>query len=274
MLGWIKLLGQQVRRNSSDDPDEFRLSLVEHLEELRTCIIRCAWVLMLLWIVIAAFNFDGFLVKKVISQVKLLVPKGTSVDFVFPHLVAPFMVHMRLSFQLALVIAAPFLVLQLWSFVAPGLKASERAPLQKIAPFTVLLFATGVFFCWQILPAAYGWFLGYVPDYGEAKLMQDISMLVNFRFMMLLAFGLGFQLPVLTWVLSKVGVITPTFIKRSWRQLSVGIFILSAVLTPSNDIFSMLMMAVPLTGMFAATAGVILLNAKNAPRDPLLDDLD
>lgn len=274
MLGWIKLLAGNLSRNSSEDPDEFRLSLVEHLEELRSRIVRSAVVIVLLWCVIGGLNWDGLLVKQLINQFQALVPKNIPIKFVWPHVTSAFMFHMKLSFQMAVVVAAPFLVLQVWGFVAPGLKTNEKKPVQMVAPFSIVLFAMGVYFCWMILPAAFSWFIGYVPDYGPVELLQQVDLLAGFTFMMLLAFGLGFQLPLLTWILSKLGVVTPSLIRRSWRQLSVGIFVLSAILTPSNDIFSMLMMAVPLTLMFAITALIILWNAKSAPRDPLLDDLD
>jgi sec-independent protein translocase protein TatC len=194
----------------------------------------------------------------------IVLPPGIEYQPVFSNLMQPFMLKLRLAFFIGLGLVFPFLVLQAWGFVAPGLKPGEKKPIRMMAPFSVVLFAVGCVFCWLILPNAYRFFTGYIADFPGTHLYQDPAAMVFFTVKMLIAFGLGFQLPLLVFVLGKAGILTPETMMEHWRQAVVFIFILSAVLTPTGDVLSLSMMAVPLTLLFVVSVYAVKATTKKS----------
>lgn len=261
------------KRNSSGDPEEFRASLGEHLEELRVRIIRIVVLLALGWV--AGWFLEPFVYEalKNLATSHLQVPKGVDVKEAFRSFEGAFMLKLRVSFAVGIVLVFPFIVLQLWGFVAPGLKSNEKAPFRVIAPISVLLFAIGAFFCWMIIPSAMNWFISYLEEFQGTALYQEPGTLVFFILKMMLAFGVGFQLPLIVYFLGKIGILGPETLSRYWRQATVIIFFGAAILTPSNDMFSMLMMAVPLTLLFFISIAAVRLTNRGK-RASELDELD
>ena len=259
--------GKPKPRKESDDPEEFRATLVEHLEELRDRILRSLVFLGIGWVagwyleapVYARLN--GMITSAVIRR----LPPNTDYKTVFHNATGAFFLKLQLSFMIGLVLAFPFIVLQLWGFIAPGLKRNERKALQSVAPASVVLFGIGVAFCWVIIPSAFTWFTSYVEEFNGTSLYQEAGTMVFLVLKMLLAFGIGFQLPLVIFVLGKLGLLSPDMLIRNWRQATAGIFVLAAVITPSNDIFSMLMMAVPLSLLFALSVYAVKYTTKAKP---------
>lgn len=248
----IRLKPKPIVRNDSEDPESFRMSLLEHLEELRDRLIKSFVAILLFWVVgwyLLPYLYDA-LNSHVEAAIKPMLPKGTEYQEAWNSVMGPFMLKFRLSFMLGLTLAFPFVLLQLWGFVKPGLKLAERKPLEKIAPLSLVLFLVGMLFCWLIIPATVRWFATYVADFPRTVLYQEPGAMVFFSIKMMLAFGLGFQLPLVVYFLGRVGLLEPETMIQYWRQATVVIFIVSAVLTPSADIFSMLMMAIPLSMLF------------------------
>jgi sec-independent protein translocase protein TatC len=131
-------------------------------------------------------------------------------------------------------------------------------------------------FCWFSLPSAFIWFTSYFDEFPGAGLNQDPGVLVSFTLKMLLAFGVGFQLPLVVFVLGKIGLLSPDTLVRNWRQATVAIFLVSAIVTPSNDPLTMLMMAVPLSLLFVISVYAVRWTTRKQLReaDKVLDDLD
>jgi sec-independent protein translocase protein TatC len=182
------------------------------------------------------------------------------------------MLKFKLSFMLGLILAFPYLVIQLWGFVEPGLKENEKRPVRKMLPFSVLLFAMGVCFCWIILPSAFNWFAAYVEEFPGTVIYQEPGTMVFFILKMLLAFGMGFQLPLVVFLLGKIGLLTPETLTTYWRQSTVFIFVASAIITPSNDVFSMLMMAIPLSVLFIISIWALKITNRKKPKPDDQDD--
>jgi sec-independent protein translocase protein TatC len=267
----------KLRQRVPDDPEDFRASLVEHLEELRDRVVRSLLIVVGAWVVgwyvepWLYSHLNGIIDPAIVKR----MPKGSEFRQVFHSATEPFLLKLRLSFMVALGISFPFLVLQLWGFVAPGLKPAERKPIKAVAPYSVFLFALGVFFCWNIIPSAMTWFTSYVEEFQGTSLYQEAGSMVFLVLKMMIAFGLGFQLPLIVFVLGKVGLLSPETLMRNWRQATAAIFFISAVITPSNDIFSMLMMAIPLCILFAiSVAAVRYTTRKSIKNEPELNDLD
>ena len=248
-------MGAQPRltdRNSSGDPEEFRATLVEHLEELRTRLVRSIWFIVIGWVIgwfLQTYVYDLF------NDIAETGIKASGIDpkryqEAFTHFTQPFIFQMKMSFIIGLVLALPFVMIQVWGFIAPGLKESEKRPLKRIAPFSVFLFFLGVAFCWFCLPAAVSWFVGYLANYPGASLLQEPGTMVLFMVKIMLAFGIGFQLPVVVYGLGAIGLLSAQTLAKYWRHGTVFVFFLSAILTPSNDPLTMLMMAIPLSILF------------------------
>jgi sec-independent protein translocase protein TatC len=262
--------GDEKRRNTSGDPEEFRLPLGEHLEELRQRLIRI--VIFLLAGSVIGWFLQPMVYGHLSDLARELMPANVPYREAFRNVTEPFMLKLKLSVYIGLVLFFPFCVLQLWGFVAPGLTPAERKPFRIVAPLSVLFFALGAYFCYMILPSAFGWFVSYLSEFPEVEIIQEPGTLAFFIMKMGLAFGVAFQLPLVVFFLAKVGVLAPSTISSYWRQATVVIFLGSAFLTPSADIFSMLMMAVPMTVLFFGSILAVKLTNRKRPAE--LDELD
>lgn len=267
---------QRLRRPPPDDPEDFRATLVEHLDELRDRVVRSLFFLVIGWVI--GWYLEPPVYESVNGRVEAAIrkqlPPGVDYKTVFHNATEPFLLKLKLSFMIGLVIAFPFIVIQLWGFVAPGLKKMERKIVQTVAPASLVLFAMGAWFCWLVLPSAFGWFTSYLDDYKNTSLFQEAGTMVFFVLKMELAFGAGFQLPLVVFILGKTGLLAPETLIRNWRQATAGIFVLSMILTPSNDPLTMLMMAVPLSVLFIASVYAVRFTSKSNRSDPELNDLD
>lgn len=262
--------------NSSDhDPEEFRLSLVEHLDDLRRCIFRSLGILVFFWIFGWIFKQQifEFLTARASKAINESLPKGSppykEILLNFPD---AFMNLLKISFFSALIFAFPLIVLQIWSFIAPGLKPEEQRPLKRIGPISLLLFIMGGTFCWFILPSAFAWFASYMEYFPGVALTQEAGTMAMFTLKSLLAFGIGFQLPLVVYVLGALNLLSAKTLQKHWRHATFAIFFLSAGITPSNDPATMIFMAVPLTMLFLISVyAVKITQRKKQPTDFLID---
>lgn len=267
-----RLFGSKRTRNSSDDPEEFRASLGEHLEELRARLIRI--VVLISVGMVVGWYLQPIVYERLAEVVRDLIPPTIEFKETFRTVTDPFMLKLKVAFVIGLTLVFPFVVLQLWGFVAPGLKPNERKPLTVVGPISVLLFALGGVLCWAIIPSAFAWFISYIEEFPNTAVYQEPGTLVFFILKMILAFGIGFQLPLVVYFLTKVGLLSSDTLKAHWRQATVIIFFGAAVLTPSSDVFSMLMMAVPMTVLFFASMAAVRLSDRKSDQalDAVLDD--
>jgi sec-independent protein translocase protein TatC len=263
--------------DGEDPPEELRAPLTEHLEELRNRILRSVAILVVAWV--AAW----YLIKPlyvaldghITPAIKQGLPSATKFEIRLSNATDAFMLLLKLSFIVGLFVAIPFIVIQLWSFIAPGLRDREKEPIRKVLPFSIGLFFLGSYFCWLILPSAYYWFAGFFSYFPEVQLLQDPLQMVSFSTKMMLAFGICFQLPIIVFALGKVGLLTAETLTKNWRQATVAIFFIAAAITPSSDPISMLMMAVPLCVLFAISVYAVKVTTKPIEQhDEELDDLD
>ena len=247
-----------------EDPEDFRATLIEHLEELRVRLFRALSFLAVAWLIgwFIEPSLYGFLNHMVSTAIRhALGPKIPYIE-VFQNATEPFMLKIQLSFIIGLIFSFPMILVQMWGFIAPGLKSNERKPVERIAPISALLFATGVMFCWIILPKAVGWFARYVADFPGTALYQHAGLMVFFCLKLLLAFGVGFQLPLAIWLFGAIGLYESATLAKYWREGAFGIFVVAAIVTPSNDWFSMMMMAIPLTLLFLVSIWALRITEK------------
>jgi sec-independent protein translocase protein TatC len=272
----IKGPKKEPRRQFTGDPEDYRLSLVEHLEELRDRIIRSVYIICVTWTIgwFAEPQLYTYLDVLMVKAVTAVIPKGSEFKEIFTHAPDAFMLKLKLSFMIGLILAFPFLVLQLWAFIMPALKPKEQAPLKKLAPASVILFATGVGFAWEILPSAVRWFASYIEEFPGTSLYQEAGSMVFFVLKMLAAFGVAFQLPLVVYILGELELLTAETLIKYWRQSATAIFIIAMIVTPSQDPMTMLMMAVPLVILFMGSVYVVRFSQRRKKKRAKLTNPD
>lgn len=189
----------------------------------------------------------------------------------FRNFTEAFFLKFKLSFYLGMILTLPFTVNQIWGFIAPGLKPHERKPIKVVAPVSFLLFLMGAGLCWLILPITIQWFYQFNASFDSVEVLQEPGHLIFFCVKMMLAFGVGFELPLVVFFLTKVGIITSESLLRYWRHCIFGVFLASALITPSGDPIAMSVMALPLSGLFFASVYVAKWSNRNTidPYDEL-----
>lgn len=269
----MRLFGpDRDERSSSGDPEEFRLTLGEHLDELRSRILRIIVFLVAGWVIGWYLEPWVYETLNTLARKNMELPPGVDYKEPFKAVMDPFMLKLKLSFFVGLILVFPFCILQVWGFVSPGLKDNEKRPMRVVAPISVVLFGLGVLGCWIILPSAFAWFASWLYDFPGTVLYPEPGTMVFFILKMLLAFGLGFQLPLLVFFMAKIGIISPHTLKMYWRQATVIIFFGAAAITPSSDIFSMMMMAIPLTLLFFLSMMAVQISEKK--KNKALQDVE
>ncbi len=168
-----------------------------------------------------------------------------------------FTVRLKLSLLFGMIITIPLVVWEAAMFVLPALTPTEREPLRTLIPVSILLLICGVTIAYLTMYYAMGWFLSYLSDFpAGATLMQDPNDYILFFVKMMAAFGIAFQLPVVLMLMAYMNLINSRSMLKNWRW-GVVIAVLGGVLTPSNDLISMALMAVPLLLLYFLSIGLI-----------------
>jgi sec-independent protein translocase protein TatC len=242
MLGFLTK-SNKTSKDHTDNP-EAEMDLFDHLDELRTRIFR-----MILYIIAGmglAWSFSKYVYNFLLAPLQSAL--GTENTTVMSDIMQGFYLTMQLSMIVGLIIAAPFILGELWGFIKPALTPEEQRPVRYLTPFAALLFFAGVGVSYISLPIIYSWMTSFLPD--GTQLLQQVQQAIIFAAKMMLGCGLLFELPVLLLFLSRIGVINEKMLLTYWRHAVVLIFLLAAVFTPSPDPISMMMMALPLTILY------------------------
>ena len=228
-------------------------SFISHLIELRSRLLKAVAAVLLVLIALLPFanKLYGLLALPLLKH----LPQGGTM--IATEVASPFLTPLKLAFFVALFIAIPFVLYQLWAFVAPGLYRTEKRLAMPILVSAVILFYIGCAFAYfLVLPAVFIFMTGIAP--AGVAVMPDIGRYLDFVLMLFLAFGLCFEVPVVLVILVALGMVTPDQLAGNRRYSIVGSFVAAAVLTPP-DALSMVMLAVPMCllyelGIFGARA--------------------
>jgi len=236
-------------------PDEKRMSFLEHLVELRVRLRNAA--LAFLVTTIASFIFVQRYFDWLTRPVRRgLRDAGHEMNFYAKSLTEPFWVYMKLAIVGGILISAPFIFLELWRFVAPGLYRKERRIGLLIALATGVCFVGGAIFAYAFMcePAAYYLtklctsFAGDLPFRLDTMLMMDD--VANFQMMTLAGCGIAFELPVVLSIVGWMGLVSSRGLLKFNKYAIVLAFVVAAVLTPSTDPFTQTLLAVPMFGLY------------------------
>ncbi len=225
------------------------MPFLEHLEELRWRLIKS--IAAIIFFGLAAYFFSDIILALLLrpyNEAVSALNNGESKKLIFLTPTGGFMIHLKLSIFAGLILAIPVVFYQLWQFVVPGLFEKERRYVPIVAFFSTICFLSGALFCYFfVLP--YG--LSFLLGYETADLVATISVneYLEFVSMMILVFGLVFELPILSYFLTRIGFLTPAFMRHYRRHGIVVMFIIAAILTPP-DVFSQLLLAGPLLVLY------------------------
>ena len=224
------------------------MSLVDHLTELRTRVIRSI-------LAIAVGSAVGFYFAPAIQRVLVSpLPVGSQqLQVLDPG--GAFAITVRISVIAGIILAMPVLLYQLWAFIAPGLTTSERRTLRPWIPLALLFFAMGVGIAWVVLPFAINFLLGFTNEYLVANLAA--APYFDFVTTMFLAFGLILEFPIVLYALSRVGIATSARLRAARRYVILTIAIVAAVATPGTDVVSPIILGLTMYALFELTVFAI-----------------
>ncbi len=223
-------------KNTRTDPE---LSLIDHLVELRSRLLRAVAAVILVVLVLVPFarQIYGLLARPLVRH----LPEGTSMIAI--DVASPFLTPFKLVLILAILIAMPLVLYQLWAFVAPGLYRHEQRLARPLLGMSVGLFYAGCAFAYFVVfPVVFAFFASMAPE-GVA-MMTDINRYLDFTLTLFIAFGLAFQVPVATIILVALGITTPAALGRIRGYVIVGAFTVAMLLTPP-DMISQTLLALP-----------------------------
>ena len=251
-----------------EEPEEERpMTLLEHLGELRKRLVRG-----FLAILIGFFACYGF-AQQLFYYLSLPLLKVMPADskFIYTGVAEGFFVDMKVVFVAGVFVACPFLFYQIWAFIAPGLYEEEKKYIIPLALSSALLFILGGVFCYfGVFPFAFEFFMSYSTDNIVA--MLSIDEYLSFALKMVLAFGLIFEMPLFSFFLARMGLITAQKMREVRKYAILAIFVVAAILTPP-DVFSQFMMAGPMIVLYEVSIWVaVLVGKKKAEREKAAEE--
>jgi len=218
------------------EPDSF----MSHLVELRDRLLRCVIALVLVFICL--FPWARELYSLLAEPLLASLPVGG--QLIATEVTAPFFVPIKVTLMAALVIALPYLLYQIWAFVAPGLYAHEKKLVMPLVATSTLLFLCGMAFAYfLVFPIVFHFIISVAPE-GVA-VMTDIGKYLDFVLTLFLAFGVTFEVPVAVVILVRMGMVSVAKLREIRPYVIVGAFVIGAIFTPP-DVVSQVMLAVPL----------------------------
>lgn len=215
-----------------------KISIIEHLEELRKRILICL-AFILVFSVLLYFFSDEILQILAKPVGKLFFIKPAEAVFT----------KVKIAIYTGIIASIPVILYHGWTFIKPALNKVERQCVLILMPFSLILFCTGVLFAFFIVfPTGIMFFMSYVSENIEPII--SMGAYVSFTYTFLLAFGVVFQLPVIIIVLTLLGVVTPKLLRMKRKYSILLVFVMAGILTPGPDLFSQFLMAGPLLVLY------------------------
>ncbi len=226
------------------DEEQKELTLMDHLIELRDRLLHMVLAILIVFLALFAFSEDIFSLAA--DPLLQLMPEGTSM--IATGVTSPFLVPFKLVMLLSVLLTIPYILHQIWSFIAPGLYSHEKRMAAPLLISSIILFYCGIAFAYFVIfPILFSFFIGIAPD-GVA-VMTDIGQYLDFIIAIFLAFGIAFEVPVATFLLVAAGITTPAKLGEKRPYIIIGAFVIGMLLTPP-DVISQSLLAVPIWLLF------------------------
>lgn len=239
--------------------DEEKQPFLSHLEELRKRLITCAIAVGVGFVI--SYIFAERLFQILVTPLTRIMPEGDRL--IFTNLPEMFLTYLKTAFICGILLTAPVIFYQLWLFIAPGLYQKEKKFAVPFVVFSTILFVGGSLFGYFVVfPFGFKFFLGFANEYIQA--LPSVKQYFSFAIKLLFAFGIVFELPVVAFFLSKMGIVTPEFLKKKRKYALLLTFVLAAILTPP-DVITQLMMAGPL--IFLYEIGILVARMARRKKD-------
>ncbi|HRS53227.1 MAG TPA: twin-arginine translocase subunit TatC [Bacteroidales bacterium] len=245
-------------------------SFWDHLEDMRGMLLRSVLVICALTIiafVLKKFLFDNiilppkessFITNRVLCEIGKLISidslclASKTLNIININLPGQFVMHVYISFMIALIFAAPYIIWEIWRFIKPALYNYEQKKIKGGILFCIILFFTGVLFSYFIIvPLTINFFTSYSLS-ETIKNQITLNSYVNTLFSVTITTGALFELPLFVFILTKLGLITPSFLKKNRKYALVIVLIIAAIITPP-DVFSQILVSLPLLVLYEIT---------------------
>jgi sec-independent protein translocase protein TatC len=238
-----------------------KMTFLEHLDELRKRIVVSLAAIAVGCLI--AFMFVERIYSFVMDPLSRLLPKGSS--FVFTEPTEAFVLYVKMALLAGVIIAVPVILLQAWLFIAPGLYAKEK---RLAVPFVVLStvgFVGGAAFTHYLL---FPWMWIFFASFANDKLtfLPRIEPVFGLYVKMILGMGLVFQMPALVYSLARIGLVTARFLIKSLKYAILIIFVAAAVITPSGDMLTQTLFALPMIGLYLISIVIAWAFGKRRPK--------
>jgi len=254
--------------NAALPPNDQEMTLIQHLLDLKASLTR--GILAIIVFFIFLFPFANQIYTYVSEPLTRYLPEGTSM--IATAVASPFLTPFKLSFVLAIYLAMPILLYQLWRFIAPALYKHERqlvAPLLFFSSF--LFYAGGLFAYYVVFPLVFGFLSQSAPE--GVTIATDISLYLDFVIKMFFAFGMAFEVPIVTILLIITGITNPEKLRHARPYIVVGVFVIGMLLTPP-DVVSQTLLAVPMWMLFELGLLIGVMVIKRRKKDDDETDTD
>lgn len=238
---------------------ESQTGLLDHLVDLRKTLLRSVAAVLLIFLSLVYFARD--LYRFLAEPLMVHLPEGTSM--IATDVGAPFFAPFKLTLMVSVLVAIPFLLHQIWRFIAPGLYQHEKRLIAPLLISSSLLFYAGIAFAYYVvLPLAFGFFTSMAPE--GVTIATDISSYLDFVLKIFFAFGIAFEIPVAILLLCWSGVVTPQQLREKRPYVIVILFVVGMLLTPP-DVISQTLLALPMWILYEL--GVFLSRFYVAPKN-------
>ena len=247
-----------------------QMSFWEHLDALRAALLKIIAVTLVFGIIAFCFKellFDIVLAPKNAGFVTyriLGVPSDFKVELINTGLAQQFIIHMKTAVCAGIICASPYAVYQIFRFVSPALYETEKRYAVRVAGSGYLLFMLGVAICYFIIFPLTFRFLGTYQVSPEVENLISLQSYISTLLMMCLVMGIVFEIPVLCWMFAKLGFLTADFMKKYRRHAIVIILVIAAIITPTSDVFTLLVVSLPIWLLYEASIGIVKRTEKRA----------
>jgi sec-independent protein translocase protein TatC len=229
--------------NSSNGKE---MPFVQHLLELRDRLLKMILAITVIMLVLMPFASELFTVFS--QPLRELLSESTGNTMIITHPVGAFFTPFKLTLILSIFLAMPYILYHLWAFIAPGLYQHEKSMIFPLLFTSTILFYLGIIFAhYAVLPVVFGFMIYMTP--AGVEMMTDIGLYLDFALKLFFAFGLAFQVPIVTMVLLRMEIVTPESLAAKRPYIIVGAFIMGMLMTPP-DAISQLLLAVPIWLLF------------------------
>ena len=258
----------------------------DHLDELRKTLFQVIIVVATLTVlifmlkepvfdVILAPNSTDFLTYKFAEKFSSIGSLNGDSQIAFIQLIntelaSQFLIHMKVSFYVALVLAAPFIFFKLYQFVSPALYRNEKKYSMWVLFFSCLAFFVGLLISYfLIFPFSFRFLANYQVSSNVSN-MITLNSYIGTLITLSLLMGLFFELPVMSWLLSRLGIINAAILKKYRRHAITIILIISAIITPTTDIFTLLLVSIPIILLYELSIVIVRFSQRNRKEIPVL----